>query len=110
MWPVINNKSDDTQEKKWVMNNSVVLWAESPETIWDASDTLWWDEFRKTHLWDFNVKLSHILAYLKDWVPFWKDVDKNDLFASMIEYNTKIRSAIGKSDDYYDKENDKKAA
>lgn len=110
MWPVINNKSDDTEEKKWVKNNSLVLWTHNLENKSDESEQLWWDNFRKTHLWDFNVKLKHILAYLKDWVPFWEDIDKKDLFASMIKYNTRIRSAIGKSDDYNDKENDRKAA
>ena len=110
MWPVINNKSDDTEEKKWVTDNSLVLWTEITETVSDNSEQLWWDEFRKIHLWDFNVKLKHILLYLRDWVPFWEDVDKKDLFSSMIEYNSKIRRAIGKADDFKDTENDRKAA
>lgn len=108
MWPVISSKTDD-YEKKWIKSDSLVSWWEVQEEIVDIDKNKQQDEFRKKHLWDYNVKLKHILAYLRDWVPFWDDIDEKDLFANMIAYNSKIRRAISKADDYNDTENDRKA-
>lgn len=106
MWPVISSKkNDDIKKEKWITSNSLVSWWEIQE---DIDKNIPQDEFRNKHLWDFNIKLKHILASLIDWIPFWEYKDKGDLYANMIRYNTEIRKAIenawSTADDYNDKQ------
>lgn len=95
MWPVISSTTnDDIKKEKWIKNDPLISWWEIQKKDVNTDTNLPKDNFSKKHLWEYNIRLKHILASLIDWIPFWEYKDKGDLYANMIIYNTEIRKAV----------------